>query len=128
MKKIPSLLLCLLAGWLLLSSGFVSAEDAKPFSHVVLVWLKEPGDEEMRRKFVEASSTLNNLPGILFRHVGVVSPSSRAIVDDTFDVAVTVTLKDKKAFKAYMEHPQHKKVVDEQLKPLVNRIVAYDFK
>lgn len=127
MKKITPFLYCFLAGSLLLSSGIVVAKDDKPFTHVVLVWLKEPGNTEMRKQFVEASSSLNNLPGILYRHVGVAVASDRVIVDDTFDVATTVTVKDKKAFKDYMEHPKHKKVVEEKLKPLVNRIVAYDF-
>ncbi len=127
MKKLTPFLYSLLAASLLLSAEIVSAGDEKPFTHVVLVWLKDPGNTEMRKQFVEASRSLNDLPGIIYRHVGVAVASDRVIVDDTFDIAVTVTVKDKKAFKEYMEHPKHKKVVEEKLKPLVNRIVAYDF-
>ncbi len=96
-------------------------------SHVIMVWLKEPGSAKMREQFVNASRELNTLPGIISRHVGVVLPSDRPIVDDSFDVAVTVTLKDKAAFEAYMDNPKHKQIVDAKLKPLVNKIVAYDF-
>lgn len=115
---------------LLMFSSFAQAKEQKvgsSISHVVLVWLKEPGNQQMRDKFVSASRSLNNLPGIISRHVGVVVPSEREIVDDSFDVAVTVTLKDEKALKAYMSHPRHKKVVQDVLKPLVGKIVAYDF-
>lgn len=103
------------------------AESDKPVSHVALIWLKQPGNTQARQRFVEASKQLNDLPGIISRHVGVVLPSDRIIVDDTFDVAITVTLKNQQALDAYMQHPRHKKIVETQLKPLVNRIVAYDF-
>lgn len=127
MKKTTIFLHLLIAGILLMSASMVNAQDGSKVTHVVLVWLKDPGNPVMRKQFIEASRQLNNLPGIVNRHVGVVVPSDRAIVDDTFDVGVTVTLKDKKALKVYMEHPKHKKIVEEKLKPLVNKIVAYDF-
>jgi len=103
------------------------ADSDKKITHVVMVWLKEPGNAKMRHQFIRASNQLNDLPGIVYRHAGVVVPSERSIVDDTFDVAVTVTLKNKKALQAYLNHPKHKKILKEQLKPLVNRVVAYDF-
>ncbi len=103
------------------------AENDGRVTHVVLVWLKEPGNQRMRHEFVAASEQLNSLPGVIHRHVGVVMPSDRAIVDDTFDVAITVTLENKKALQAYTQHPKHKKILEQQIKPLVNRVVAYDF-
>ncbi len=125
MKKF-GLLSALIVLWL--SFPFQAyAEDGRTISHVVLVWLKEPGNQKMRRDFVAASEKLNSLPGIISRHVGIVVPSDRGIVDDTFDVAITVTLKNRQALEAYMQNPIHKNVVEKQLKPLVNRIVAYDF-
>ena len=127
MKKMTIILHCLIAGILLISTTMANAQDDSNVTHVVLVWLKEPGNPAMRKQFIEASRQLNNLPGIVNRHVGIVVPSDRSIVDDTFDVGVTVTLKDKGAMKAYMQHPRHKKIIEEKLKPLVNKIVAYDF-
>jgi len=113
-----------------LLSAPVHAENkpvSKPISHIILVWLKEPGNAEMRQQFVEASKSLNDLPGIINRHVGISVKSNRKIVDDSFDVAVTVTLKDEAALKAYMNHPKHKQIVHDKLKPLVGKIIAYDF-
>jgi len=107
-------------------SGAVSAAQKGQISHMVLVWLKEPGNQAMRNQFVAASRSLNDLPGIVNRHVGIVLPSDRNVVDDSFDVAVTVTLRDKAAFDAYMNNPKHKRVVAEKLKPLVGKIIVYD--
>lgn len=109
------------------SSATVSAQENKKITHVVMVWLKQPGDKADRTAFIKASEELNDLPGIINRHVGVVETSDRSIVDDTFDVAVTVTMKNKAALQAYLNHPKHQKILEEKIKPLTNRVVAYDF-
>jgi len=100
MKKLSIKLMALVM--LLMVSPLTLAEKDQRVSHVVIVWLKEPGNEAMRQAFIKASRELGGLPGIVNRHVGVVSASDRSIVDDTFDVAVTVTLKNKEALKAYL--------------------------
>lgn len=110
-----------------MNAGTVSAEENKKVTHVVMVWLKQPGNEQQRNAFIKASEQLNDLPGIVNRHVGVVRGSDRAIVDDTFDVAVTVTMESEAALKAYLQNPKHKKILKEKIKPLTNRVVAYDF-
>jgi len=117
----------ILLSTLLLSSNYVSAEENKKVTHVVMVWLKHPGNEQQRSEFIKASEHLSGLPGILHRHVGVVLPSDRGIVNDTFDVAITVTLKNKEALQAYLDNPKHKQVLQNEIKPLVNRVIAYDF-
>ncbi len=128
MLKKQSLLLSFIVFIILTVGGSAAYADAdKKITHVVMVWLKEPGNVKMRQQFLKASDQLNDLPGIIYRHSGVVIPSERSIVDDTFDVAVTVTLKNKKALQAYLDHPKHKKILHEQIKPLVNRAVVYDF-
>jgi hypothetical protein len=57
----------------------------------------------------------------------LVIPSNRPKVDDTFDVAVTVTFENTKVFKNYMQSKKHKQMLKDQLKPLVNRVVVYNF-
>ncbi len=106
--------------------GVLSASEKNTITHVVIVWLKQPGNEQVKQQFLKESRKLNDLPGVIYRHSGQVVASERGIVDDTFDVAVTVTLKDKQALKDYLAHPKHKEVL-KKIKPLVNRIVAYDF-
>jgi hypothetical protein len=117
----------LLIALLSLQANFISAEENKKVTHVVMVWLKDAGNEQQRAEFIKASEELNSLPGIVNRHVGVVMPGDRKIVDDTFDVAVSVTLESKKALEAYLNNPKHKKILHDKIKPLINRTVAYDF-
>lgn len=113
-------------GLLAFFSALPFACPADPVSHVVLVWLKEPGNPVLRERFIEASRSLNDLPGIISRHVGGPIVTDRS-GDRGFDVAITATLKDREALEVYMNHPKHKRVVEEQLKPLVGKIVTYDF-
>ncbi|MEE9328235.1 MAG: Dabb family protein [Cocleimonas sp.] len=127
MKKTLLLVQLILLAFISLSATSVSAKDNKQVTHVVIVWLKEPGNQQQRDEFIKVSEQLNDLPGIVSRHTGVVMSSDRKIVDDTFDVAVSVTLENKKALQAYLNNPKHKKILHEKLKPLVNRTVAYDF-
>jgi hypothetical protein len=42
-------------------------------------------------------------------------------------VAVVMTFKDEASLHAYDAHPRHTKAVDEVLRPLVARLVIYDF-
>lgn len=112
---------------LLFSSYFTYATEDQRVSHVVVVWLKEPGNAQMREQFIKASRALESLPGVVSRHVSTVIPSDRAKVDDTFDVAVTVTFENAAALKTYMQSKKHKNMLKDQLRPLVNRVVVYNF-
>ncbi|MCK5353926.1 MAG: Dabb family protein [Methyloprofundus sp.] len=112
---------------LLLTAYLSHAKEDLRVSHVVVVWLKEPGNAQMREQFVKASRALEAVPGVVSRHVSAVIPSERPKVDDTFDVAVTVTFENAQALKKYMQSQKHKNMLKNQLKPLVNRIVVYNF-
>ena len=112
---------------LLLTAYLSHAKEDLRVSHVVVVWLKEPGNAQMREQFVMVSRALEAVPGVVSRHVSAVIPSERPKVDDTFDVAVTVTFENAQALKKYMQSQKHKNMLKNQLKPLVNRIVVYNF-
>jgi heme-degrading monooxygenase HmoA len=96
-------------------------------NHVVIAWLKQPGDEAARKRFIETTKRFATLPGVIGHRVGPLLPSDSKVADNSFDVAVVVTFKDKEALAAYLEHPEHKKGVEEVLKPLLEKVVVYDF-
>jgi hypothetical protein len=95
--------------------------------HIVIVWLKEPGNETARQSIIDASEVLTTIPGVLSLNKGTVVSSERAIVDSSFDIALIVSFGDRAAMDAYLVHPTHVKLVEETLKPLVKRIQVYDF-
>ena len=104
------------------------AATAAGVTHVVLVWLKTPGDEAARQRVIDTSKTFATIPGVVSVTSGKALPSTRPVVDSSYDVAVVMGFTDEAALRAYDQHPTHKKAVDEVLKPLAAKLVIYDFK
>ena len=96
--------------------------------HVVICWLKEPGNDQHRQQIVEVSKSFRNIPGVLEVRAGQVVASDREIVDDSFDVAILVIVPDQKRLAEYLAHPVHQKAKKDALIPLVDKIIVYDFK
>ncbi|MDQ3439707.1 MAG: Dabb family protein [Planctomycetota bacterium] len=94
----------------------------------MLCWLKTPGDVAARQKIVETSRTFESIPGVVSVTCGRALPSTRPVVDSSYDVAIMITFADEGALHAYDGHPTHKQAVDEVLKPLVGKFLIYDFK
>lgn len=94
--------------------------------HVVLMWQKRPGNAADRQKLLAACSELRVIPGIKFLDSGTALASNRPVVDDSFDVGLTVRFDSEKSLHAYETDPRHVKKINEVLKPLTKKIVAYD--
>ena len=58
---------------------------------------------------------------------GPVLPSTRPVVDSSYDVGVVVTFRDAEAIQGYLTHPTHLKVLNEVLKPNADHYRVYDF-
>lgn len=97
-------------------------------AHVVICWLKNPGNEADRLALEKRSFELAKIPGVLSVHAGRTLTSERPIVDDSFDVAVVMTFESEEALQNYEKHPEHKRAVAEILKPLTSRVIVYDIK
>ena len=117
---------------LFLAVGFVwagcgRAETPRAVTHVVVCWLKDPGNADARDRIIEASRSFSAIPGVLSVSAGPVLPSERTIVDDSFDVAIVLSFEDSQALARYLEHPRHEKALREVLQPLVRKVIVYDF-
>ena len=119
-----------IATFLILTFGCVSkhqSERERALSHVVLCWLKEPGNTDHRNQIIEVSKTFRKIPGVLEVRVGKVIESDRAIVDDSFDVGILVTVSDVERLQEYLDHPIHQNAKRNVLLPLLEKVVVYDF-
>lgn len=94
--------------------------------HVVLVWLKEPGNPTVIEKLIELSGEFKRIPGVISVSAGRPVQSSRHVVDSTFDVGVVIEFENKDALQQYEQHPIHVKAVRESLAPNTARMVVYD--
>src|SRR5688572_3333796 len=97
-------------------------------SHVVLMWLKKPGDAAAVDKIIQTSREFRQIPGVIDIKAGRPIPSTRPVVDSSYDVGLVMTFQDEAALQAYETHPQHVKGVKEVLRPLAAKIQVYDMK
>ena len=120
----------LIGSILLCSFGCITVqqvENERAIQHVVLCWLKEPGNAEHRNQIIEISKTFRKIPGVLEVRVGRVIKSDRAIVDDSFDVGILVVVPDAKRLQEYLNHPIHQNAKRDILLPLGEKVLVYDF-
>ena len=96
--------------------------------HTVYLWLKNPGNQQERERLLIATDRLRTIPGVREIRFGEVIESSRNIVDDSFDVGIYFYFSDVAAMNQYLVHPLHREVVEQDIKPVVERIVVHDFR
>ena len=101
--------------------------ELPPLRHVVLCWLKEPGNVEHQERIIEVTKSFREIPGVLDAQAGKAVASERSIVDDSFDVGILVVVENKEALEAYLRHPVHDDAKKRILLPLIDRLVVYDF-
>ena len=125
MKRLAFVVPLLLCSCVSIEIG--SSRKDKALHHVVLCWLKEPGNMENRKRIVNATKSFRKIPGVLEARAGQVVPSDRSIVDDTYDVGILVIVADAKSLTEYLQHPIHQQIKKDLLVPLVSKILVYDF-
>lgn len=95
--------------------------------HVVLMWLKQPGDEAALARIRAAGDELAaEIPGIVSMSAGPPLPNDNEVVDDSFDIAFVMRFRNAQALADYIVHPVHQRAVDEVLSPAAARIRVYD--
>jgi hypothetical protein len=104
------------------------ATEEKRLYHVVLCWLKEPGNQTDRKKIIEVTKLFNDIPEVINARAGEVVMSARDIVDDSYDVGILIVTKNENQLQKYLDHPIHQKAKKDVLVPLVEKILVYDFK
>lgn len=99
--------------------------------HVVIIWLKQPGDTTVRQQYIAASKPLAELPGVLSYEVGIPATVKRshanAAVDESYDVAVASVFESRQAYEAFLKNPQYAQIAQSVLRPLVGKYRVYDF-
>ncbi len=122
------LILLLPAAWLLVGCATAPPKPAdRPVTHVVVCWLKNPGDAAARARVVAGARELDRIPGVLRVQSGECIPSNRPAVVADYDVAVVMEFANERALRAYEQHPAHLAAVRDVLLPLVARYQVFDF-
>src|ERR1700689_1995651 len=97
------------------------------FSHVVVFWTDPAIKDAADKLLAGATHYLKPIPGVTFFHAGKMASSPRPVVDQTYQVAMTVVFPSKQAQDDYQKHPLHLEFVEKIFKPLCRKVVVYDF-
>jgi len=109
------------------SFSVIADYSNKGVVHTVFLWLKTSGDVQHRLQLLNATARLRAIPGVLDIRYGETIASDRDIVDDSFDVGIYFYFSDVAAMNRYLVHPVHQTVIEQDIKPIVDRIVVHDF-
>ncbi|HHJ80078.1 MAG TPA: Dabb family protein [Candidatus Tenderia electrophaga] len=130
MKKISSIIILsalLLSGCSLSPVSNPDNRSNGGVNHIVLLWLKDPGNPRQQQQIIRATKVLEQIPGVNKIRVGTSIPSERQVVDDTFDIGIHMLFDNKAAIKTYVKNPEHNRTINQAIMPFVERIVIYDF-
>jgi hypothetical protein len=95
--------------------------------HTVFFWLKPDLTEEQKDAFAAGIETLYDIEDADDVFIGTPADTpKRDVIDDSYDVGLTVLLEDVAAHDRYQEHPLHKAFV-ETFKPYWDRVLVFDF-
>lgn len=97
------------------------------FSHIVIFWTDPAQPKAAEELLAGIEKYLRPIPGRLHFHAGKMAASPRAVVDQTYQVALNIVFADKKAQDEYQAHPLHVEFLNGVFKKTCKRIVVYDF-
>ena len=94
--------------------------------HTVIFWLKKDLTQEDRNLFFEGAKTLGNIASVEQSFMGTPADTpKRPVVDDSYDCALSVVLRDLAAHDLYQADPIHLAFI-EKCGHLWERVVIYD--
>jgi Stress responsive A/B Barrel Domain len=106
---------------------FSGSHNQPMFSHVVIFWTDPNNPKAADELIAGVNNYLKPIPGVLHYHVGKMANSHRAVVDQTYQVALNLVFPDKKTQDEYQVHPLHVEFVEGVFKKTCKRVVVYDF-
>lgn len=114
-------------GKISLAVTLIPANIFAMFSHVVVFWTDPAKPEAADAIVAGAAKFLKPIPGLLHFQIGKMVGSQRPVVDQSYQVALNTVFTTKQAHDEYQVHPSHLAFVENYVKPLVKKVVVYDF-
>lgn len=97
------------------------------FCHAVFFYMAEGASSADAQQIAAACHRLlSDIPGVRRLQTGTPAGTPRAVVDNSYGVALYVELEDAQAHDIYQQHPNHLRFIEEN-KALWSRVQVYDF-
>jgi hypothetical protein len=111
----------------LASSGAQAAAASGQVTHVMLFWLKRPGNVDDQNYLLRALRRLRRARGVNDVRVGRPLPVDRPGLEQSFDLGVVMTFRDREALEKFERGQRREQAIDAVLRPLVRQYTVYNF-
>jgi len=88
-------------------------ELEKPFVHTAYFWFKEDATEQQIADFKSGAERLKEIETVKFFHAGPPAPTTREVIENTYDYAVVFHFEDLEAQEFYQKAPLHLKMIED---------------
>src|SRR5207244_11457174 len=96
-------------------------------TRVMLFWLKRPGNVDDQNFLLRALRTLRRARGVNDMRVGRPLLVDRPRVEQSFDLGVVMTFRDREALEKFERDQRRQQAIDAMLRPLVRQYIVYNF-
>lgn len=98
----------------------------KLIKHIVFLKIKEGINEERVKKCLDTITDLKDtIPGIISIDYG--KDNSPEKKNKGYQYAFTVYFKDAASRDSYISHPDHQRVINEHITPIVSDVMVFDY-
>src|SRR5947208_4048307 len=119
--------LCCIAFSLTSTGAQAAPARSGQVTHVMLFWLKRPGNVDDQNYLLRALRTLRRVRGVSDVRVGRPLLVDRPGLEESFDLGVVLIFRDREALEKFQRDQQPEKAIDAMLRSLVRRYSIYHF-
>ena len=126
--RVPVVILLCCTAFSLTSTGAqAAAARSGQVTHVMLFWLKRPGNFDDQNFLLRALRTLRRIRGVNDVRLGRSLPVARPGVEQSFDLGVLIIFRDREALEKFERDQRREQAIDAMLRPLVRQYTVYNF-
>jgi hypothetical protein len=122
-----AIFLCCIAFSLASTGAQAAAARSGQVTHVMLFWLKRPGNVDDQNLLLRALRTLRRVRGVNDVRVGRSLPVARPDLEQSFDLGVVMIFRDREALEKFERDQRREQAIDAMLRPLVRQYTVYNF-
>jgi Stress responsive A/B Barrel Domain len=123
----PLVFLICLGLFFISSNGQAASTRSGQVTHVMLFWLKRPGNVNDQDLLLRGLRTLRRVRGMSEMRIGRAMPMDGSGSDRSFDLGAIAVFRDRQALEKFERDPRHRGALDAAVQSLVRRYIVYDF-